>query len=64
MKKKKGRKKGSRNKPKKGKVASYLVEIPLTCCKCKEIFLITTHKSKVDEVYTKEVKKRWSCGLC
>jgi len=62
--KKKGRKKGSRNKPKKGKIASYLIEIHLTCCKCKEIFLITTHKDRVDEVYTKEVKKKWKCGLC
>ncbi len=62
--KKKGRKKGSRNKPRKDKVASYLIEIPLTCCKCKEVFLITTQKNKVDEVYTKEVKKKWCCGLC
>ncbi|KKL55552.1 hypothetical protein LCGC14_2254270 [marine sediment metagenome] len=34
--KKRGRKKGIKNKIKESNTASYLIELPLTCKKCKK----------------------------
>ena len=62
--KKRGRKRGIKNKIKESNTASYLIELHLTCKKCKKVFNIVTNKKNVDEVYTKEVKKKWRCGLC
>ena len=60
--KKRGRKRGS--KFPKNKVCPWLVEIVLKCCKCKRKIIITTQKDNLDTIYTKAVKKAWTCGLC
>ncbi|KKM07251.1 hypothetical protein LCGC14_1735830 [marine sediment metagenome] len=62
--KKRGRTKGSKNKYSQGVSCSYLIDIVLKCCKCKRVFNIVTNKKNVDEVYTKETKKKWLCRLC
>jgi len=58
--KKRGRKAGSKY-VKDDRV--YLIDIVLTCCKCKRKFAITTQKSNIDTLYTKAVKKSWRCKL-
>ena len=66
MKKKRtrGRPKGSINKQGKDYVCTYLTDIVLKCKVCKRVFIITTQKKNIDEIYTSKVKENWKCLIC
>lgn len=59
-----GRPKGSKGKLNTTRSDVKLLQVGLTCGKCKEYYVIRVSRERDLLLYTDEVKKKWICLIC
>ena len=59
-----GRPKGSRGKLNTTRNDVKILQVGLTCNKCKTYWVIRVSRERDLAVYTLEVKKNWICPVC